>query len=92
MKTNSDQLTLPVFHLNGTSHQSLTKQYQIAYIKLQEFLDAFSEIEFHARDYYPLGDDAFNKADSERSKTRMSINEVYKYLTAHIEHCYDHAK
>lgn len=83
---------MPLFHLNGTPVQTLTREYYNAFVKLQEFADTFSGIEFHARDYYPLGDEAFKKADSERSKIRMSINDVYKYLLAHIEHCYDHGK
>ena len=92
INTEPNQLTLPLFHMNGNSVERLTEQYHNAYTKLQEFIDAFSEIEFHPRDYYPLGDGAFDKADSERCKTRMSINDVYKYLEAHIEHCYDHGK
>ena len=92
INTEPTQLTMPLFHMNGNSVQTLTKEYQNAYSKLQEFVDAFSEIQFHPRDYYPLGDDAWQKARNERDEARRSINEVYKYLEAHIEHCYNNGK
>ena len=91
MNTEPTQLTLPPFHLNGNSVPALTKEYTEAYNKLREFVDTFSAIEFHPRDYYPLGDDAWNKAQTQRDEARRNINEVYKYLEAHVEHCYNHA-
>ena len=92
INTEPTQLTLPLFHMNGNCVKTLTEQYQNAYTKLQEFIDTFGEIDFHPRDYYPLGDDAWNKARNERDEARRQINEVYKYLEAHIEHCYNNGK
>jgi len=92
IKTEPTQLTLPLFHLNGNSVEKLTEQYQNAFTKLQEFVDAFSAIEFHARDYYPLGMEAWNKAMVERDHARTLLNGVYKYLETHVNHCYNHAK
>ena len=92
MNTTPTDLTLPLFHMNGNSVERLTEQYQNAFTKLQEFVDAFGEIEFHARDYYPLGMEAWNKAEIERGAARTLINGVYRYLEAHVEHCYDNGK
>lgn len=92
INTEPTQLTLPLFHMNGNSAQTLTRQYYDAYNKLQEFIDTFSGIDFHARDYYPLGDEAWDKARKERDEARKQINEVYKYLGIHLEHCYNNGK
>lgn len=92
INTEPTQLTMPLFHLNGNSVKVLTKQYENAYTKLQEFIDVFNEIEFHARDYYPLGMEAWDKANNERDQARRNINEVYKYLEAHVQYCYDNIR
>ena len=92
MNTEQTKFTMPLFHMNGNSVETLTRQYYNAFTKLQEFVDTFSGVDFHPRDYYPLGDEAWENARSERDEARRKINEVYKYLEAHIEHCYDHGK
>ena len=81
---------MPLFHLNGNSVQTLSREYYNAFTKLQEFVDTFSSIQFHPRDYYPLGDETWDKAKNERDEVRRKINEVYKYVEAHFNYCCDH--
>jgi hypothetical protein len=85
-------LTMPFFHLNGSSAERLTEGYSSAYERLNEFVNYFNEIEFHPRDYYPLGDGEWLKAFKERDQIRNKISEIRQYLEAHIDHCYDNKK
>jgi hypothetical protein len=78
--------TLPTIHLNGTSDVMLLEHYIRARSALIDARDAIASIEFHARDYYPQGSGAWLIAMRERKEVFDKINEVDRYLDAHIEH------
>lgn len=77
---------LPSIHLNGTSRDRLFADYHAAYKLLCAAADAFTEIEFNARDYYVQGDYAFNAARTERDSARANFGALKQYLEAHLLH------
>lgn len=70
----------PTIHLNGTSAKMLEEDYGKAHDLLQDFRDAFCRVEFHARDYYVQGDNAFSQARKEREEILQKISEIDSYL------------
>ena len=60
-----DEITYPTIHLNGNCKDRLQGQYQEVLDNLRDAIGAIDDIEFHARDYYVQGDDAFPKAQQE---------------------------
>ena len=47
---------MPLIHMNGNSRERLTEYYEEAARALrEEALQKFNEIDFHPRNYYPLG-------------------------------------
>ena len=89
---DNPSVQLPIFHMNGNSPQKLGHQYFEALKALQAFEDAFQEIEFHARDYYPLGDEAWLKARAQRQVQWTNIGSLRRYLDVHSGHCFESAK
>lgn len=81
-------MTFPQIHTNGTSRETLFLGYQNASDKLREFITAWEAIEFNARDYYPIGNDAFTKARGLRFDMESKIRGVKVYLDSHVEHVY----
>jgi hypothetical protein len=81
---NAGQYTVPVIHFNGSGCKNLHEQYQRAATQLEQFRDAFQAIDFHPRDYYPLGDDAFHRARLERDEIRHAIWVIQDYLDQHL--------
>ena len=93
MNTTVDyEVQLPLIHLNGNSGTALSKQYWKAVQALNELEKAFSEIEFHSRDYYPLGDEAWIKARAARQVQWLNIGSLKDYLEKHYEHCFASAR
>jgi hypothetical protein len=82
------EITLPTVHLNGTDKKDLCKDYDNALRRVEEAIEAVAKIEFHSRDYYPQGNQAWNKAVEERMDIRKKLKEVEEYFTAHLEHIY----
>lgn len=78
------EFTLPTVHLNGTSRKMLADGYFAAYQRLNEAIAAFNAIEFNARDYYVKGPGAWHQASAERSIMGHKLNDVHKYLAAHL--------
>jgi hypothetical protein len=81
-------LTLPIVHLNGTGIKTLTEDYSAADDALHSFIDAFGNIEFNARDYYPHGPDSWGKAVDARQEINQKIRDIKDYLDAHRAHLY----
>jgi hypothetical protein len=90
--TDNPEMTLPLFHLNGNSPKTLGKEYFEALTALREFMEKFYNIEFHARDYYPLGDEAWLKARAQREAQKANIESLRHYLDAHSAHCFESAR
>ena len=75
--------TLPTVHINGSGGGTLLDGYRNAYRALEEAIDKFHDIEFHARDYYAQGPDAFNNAKADRDAQLAKLKEIKSYLTDH---------
>lgn len=77
--------TLPVIHLNGNSRETLLKDYFQAYKAAKAALVAFMDIDFHARDYYVISDEAYGKAKEERFQHAEHLRDLIAYLEEHVE-------
>lgn len=86
MTTTPLSYPLPTIHLNGTSRERLQCDYLMAYETLQLAYRHFLRIEFHARDYYIVSEDAYNRARTERDTMRAHFGALQKYLEAHLAH------
>jgi hypothetical protein len=80
---------LPLIHLNGNDGRKLGQQYFEALKALIQFQDVFEKIEFHSRDYYPLGDEAWLKARAQRQAQWANIESLRHYLDVHAGHCFE---
>ena len=74
------EITMPTVHLNGTSEKMLMEGYRAAFEACSKALDALHEIEFHPRDYYPQGQEAWEKAHSENCSRIARISSVKNEL------------
>ena len=61
----TEEITYPTIHLNGNSKDRLQGQYENALDKVRDAIVAVRDIQFHSRDYYPQGDEAFPKAQEQ---------------------------
>lgn len=79
-------LTLPTVHLNGTSAQSLLDGVQEAHEKLREATEALCAAGPNARDYYPQGAGAFDRAVDEHRSRLARLASVAQELEQIAEH------
>jgi hypothetical protein len=89
---DNPEMQLPFIHLNGNDGEKLGKQYWETLLMLDELSAKFSEIEFHSRDYYPLGDEAWLKARAQRIAMKANISSLRDYLSLHAQHCLESAR
>ena len=66
---------------NGSNRDDLRKEYHHAYHKLKEAAEAFNSVHFHARDY---DTEKFYVAREQRQEQAQKLNQVTKYLEAHV--------
>tara|TARA_R110000851_G_scaffold140449_1_gene277800 strand:+ start:13582 stop:13884 length:303 start_codon:yes stop_codon:yes gene_type:complete len=76
--------TLPLIHLNGSGEKALLRQYKDLFEAVSKAQEAFEVVEFHSRDYYPLGDLEWEKARRERLHALEAMQLVYKYSLDHF--------
>jgi len=76
----------PVIHSNGNSAESLQTEYLEAYRMGLEFKESFYKIDFHMRNYYPLGEKLMIDASESRQEVIKQINNVQDYLLEHLKH------
>lgn len=81
--------SLPLIHLNGSGRNMLLRHYDRALSKLRAFKEAWIGIEFHKRDYYPLGDAAWERAVAERREMHVRIADLERYLEDHLNHIHN---
>lgn len=74
----------PLIHLNGNSRENLLADYKAAYRAAKAAREAFARIDFHARDYYPLGPEAFPRAREARARHLDHLDSVILYLQDHV--------
>jgi len=79
-----DHPTLPLIHLNGSGEKALLRQYKDLFEAVSKAQEAFEVVEFHSRDYYPLGDVQWEKARAERLHVFEAMQLVYKYSMDHL--------
>lgn len=89
-KTTEVTWQMPIIHMNGSSAESLMKEYRSALDALQAAIEAFGDIDFNMRDYYPVVG-AWEKALSERNQHRQALNSAYQYLLDICKHLYGYA-
>ena len=89
---NTSEFALPVFHLNGNDPKTLGKEYVNARIALLHFREALASVEFHARDYYPAGEETWSKAREQRFTILDKVREIEHYIDVHAAHCFEKAR
>lgn len=67
---------IPCIHLNGTPGDRLCDQYYAARRALHDAGELIQNIEFNARDYYPLGPEAWDQATKERQALQAKLKEI----------------
>lgn len=70
----------PHIHANGTPGARLKNQYMAATHALAKALVAVQEIEVNERDYYPLGDNAWQVAKNAQENILSAIEAQWKAL------------
>ena len=79
----------PRIHLRGTSKAVLSDDYITACDKLRQALEALKTAAPNARDYYPIGPDAFTDASREQGERYQKIRDVLADMEALAEHVAD---
>ena len=90
MKTETT-ITLPLIHMNGTAAKDLFEGYRAAMDAVQDADDAIKRLEFNARDYYPQGPEAWEKAREEMTERRKKLSEIHADFLAIAIHIQDTA-
>tara|TARA_R110001606_G_scaffold71719_2_gene165137 strand:- start:141 stop:431 length:291 start_codon:yes stop_codon:yes gene_type:complete len=79
------EYTMPCIHMNGSGEASLRRQYKELFEAVSEpRMKLLFDTDFHKRDYYPLGDKAWDKAYQEREEVKKAMNKVYRYARQHM--------
>ncbi len=78
-------MTIPCIHLNGTAKHVLIEQYFSVLSNLNGTRDMLAEASPNARDYYPLGDDAYRSARKEHEARLQKLDSVIAELNVLIE-------
>jgi hypothetical protein len=79
-------------HLNGTSVEELEKQFRACVSTLNEAMNALYLAAPNARDYYPLGADAFEAARKRHEARIGVVAGVQKECMATLEDLADQAE
>ena len=78
--------TMPCIHMNGSGKDSLSRQYNELFEAVSEAqIKLLFDTDFHQRDYYPLGDEAWDKAYQEREEVKKAMDTVYQYAKQHMQ-------
>lgn len=77
----------PSIHLNGTSAGALFDGYVKAMLAVDAAIEKLAQASPHGRDYYPQGDDAFDKARAEHTARIHALRGVAGELRDLAEHC-----
>lgn len=72
----------PLLHTNGSGYQHLYDSYTTALRALHEASDALGEAAPHARDYYPKGERAFERARHEHHARVAWVRDIIRQLEA----------
>ena len=73
--------------MNGSGETSLRRQYNELFEAVSEVqIKLLFDTDFHQRDYYPLGDEAWDKAYQEREEVKKAMDTVYQYAKQHMHY------
>lgn len=81
----SQEIMIPMVHLNGTSKKELVSQYDNAIQALETALDVLLKSAPNGRDYYPLGPNAYEVAREQHYARITKINSVISELSSIVE-------
>jgi hypothetical protein len=84
-KRMSQEIMVPMVHLNGTSKKELVSQYDNAIQALETALDVVLKSAPNGRDYYPKGLNAYEVAREQHYERISRINDVINELTSIVE-------
>lgn len=82
-------LIKPTIHLNGSDPVRLKELYWEAQHAIGEALRKMYDASPNARDYYPQGDGAYQKARAEDEERIRAVKRAQEDLMALYEHCDD---
>lgn len=82
-------MTFPFIHNKGTGRDTLIEEYNAAHDAFEAFKAAFCATTHNARDFYPLGPDAFAKATQERQEIFKHMESIQTYMDAMRLHLYE---
>lgn len=85
-------MTYPMIHLNGTSAEELSQKFEDARLALDAAYRAVLATAPHARDYYPMGNEALNQANREWVQRLERIESVTQELSMLSEYCHSRIK
>ncbi len=74
--------TLPTIHLNGTDAKSLMTEYHEVYKAIDRACFALAAATCNARDFYPQGPGAYERARRERDDAFLKLKEVQNLAEA----------
>ena len=70
----------PLIHLNGTGFNTLESEYRRAVESIESALKAANDATMHKRDYYPLGDQAWEEARTEFTQNIQRLQDARDYF------------
>ena len=88
--TPAPAYTLPTIHLNGTGARSLADEYHAFYLSMDKAAEALQNATCNARDFYPQGPGAYERARMEREVVFSKLAELQVYAQAWMERASDH--
>lgn len=77
---------LPAVHLNGTSRETLLREYSEALQAVIEAENKLLDVTCHGRDYYVYAGSAFYRAQAHRRTMLLKFQDLRHYLQAHVDH------
>lgn len=78
--------------MNGSDEDRLRRQYNDLFCAISDAKTKLHYgIDFHQRDYYPLGELVWSEANLEREEIKEAMNKVYQYARQHM-HYLDYGK
>lgn len=88
MNTDNRPKGFPVIHMNGTSAETLSNQYDAAYESLMIALERLNETAPHQRDYYMLGEEEWQAAMDAHIARMQAIRQVMQELSELASYCW----
>lgn len=82
-------MQLPTIHLNGSNPDTLINEWGAAYLAIGEAITALAQCAPDGRDYYPLGDGAYQIAKAEHRARLTALHAMRDDLQALCDATFD---